>query len=153
MIAIKLNDPNIEGYAKVHHRFEKAFAALRELAENLPENGTYKIDGDDIYAMVQSYQPKAMTADTKFETHKDYIDIQYLAENGEMMLYEREEELIPVSEYKPDVQFFAQNKGYDTLYVNAGELLVFFPGEAHAPGLAQSEAQQPVRKIVMKVRV
>lgn len=152
MISIKLNDPNIEGYAKVHSRFEKAFAALKELASSAPADGTYKIDGDDIYAMVQTYVPKEMTEATKLETHRDYIDIQYLIENGEMMLYEREEELVPVSDYKPDAQFFAQNNGYDTLYVNEGELLVFFPGEAHAPGLAQNEAQKTVRKIVMKVR-
>ena len=52
MIAIKLNDPNIEGYAKIHPWFEKAFAALKELASTEPVDDTYKIDGDDVYAMV-----------------------------------------------------------------------------------------------------
>ena len=152
MIVIKLNDKNLSGYAKVHPRFEAAFAALKDFVENERENGKYSIDGDDIFVMVQSYTPKAMTSESKFETHRDYIDIQYMHKNGEKMCYQREEEMTAISEYKPDAQFFAQTESFDTLYIDEGELAIFFPGEAHAPGLAQCDDQQPVKKIIVKVK-
>ena len=152
MIVIKLNDKNLSGYAKVHPRFEAAFAALKDFAENEREVGKYNIDGDDIFVMVQSYTPKAMTSESKFETHREYIDIQYMHKNGEKMCYQREEEMTAVSEYTPDAQFFAQTESFDTLYIDEGELAIFFPGEAHAPGLAQCDDQKPVRKIIVKVK-
>jgi YhcH/YjgK/YiaL family protein len=153
MIVVKLNDKNLSGYANVHPRFEAAFAALKDFVTNERENGRYEIDGDNIFVMVQSYTPKMMSAETKFETHRDYIDIQYMLKNGEKMCYQREEEMTAVSEYKPDVQFFAQTESFDTLYIDEGELAIFFPEEAHAPGLAQSEDQPGVKKIIVKVRV
>jgi len=150
MIAANINDQMIESYKKVHPRFEVAFEALKKLANENAEVGKYEIDGKNIYAMVQAYDTKPV-AEKKFEIHKDYIDIQYIISGEELMGYESLDKLTPMGDYKPDAQLFFMNEEYDKINLGAGELVVFFPNEPHAPGVAVNDVPSAVRKIVVKI--
>ena len=48
------------------------------------EPGTYPIDGDDIYAEVKDLDT-APAEERKMETHKRYIDVQYVVTGKEKM--------------------------------------------------------------------
>lgn len=150
MIAANINDRMIEGYKKIHPRFEVAFEALKKFAFGNYEVGKYEIDGKNVFVMVQEYDTKP-AAEKKFEIHKDYIDIQYIISGAEVMGYESLDQLTPMNEYKVDVQHFYMNDKYDTLTVREGELAVFFPNEPHAPGVAVDDVPSTVRKIVVKI--
>ena len=75
---------NCEIYYGVHPRFEKAFDFIKKAcAEKLPV-GKYEIDGKNLYAMVQEYDSNS-PENTKFEAHRNYIDIQYIISGTENM--------------------------------------------------------------------
>lgn len=150
MIVANINDKMIENYKKVHPRFEAAFETLKKLACENAEIGKYVIDGDNLYAMVQAYDTKPV-AEKKFEIHKDYIDIQYIISGEELMGYESLDKLTPMGDYKPDAQFFYINEEYDKINLGAGEFVVFFPNEPHAPGAAVNDVPSAVKKIVVKI--
>ena len=150
MIAANINDQMIENYKKVHPRFEAAFEGLKKLIADNAEVGKHVIDGDNIYAMVQEYETKPLS-EKKFEIHKDYIDIQYIISGEELMGYESLDKLTPMGDYKPDAQLFYMNNSFDKINLCAGEYVVFFPNEPHAPGVAVNDVPSAVRKIVVKI--
>ena len=150
MILSSINDQMIDSYKKVHPRFETAFDALKKFALGEYEVGKYEVDGKNIFVMVQEYDT-APIEEKKFEIHKDYIDIQYIISGEELMGYESIDKLTPMNEYKPDVQHFFVNKEYDSFVLGAGEFVIFFPGEPHAPGAAANGVPSGVRKIVVKI--
>lgn len=151
MISANINEAMLEVYIKIHPRFEAAFEALKKLISENAEVGKYEIDGTNIYAMVQEYETKPFS-EKKFEIHKEYIDIQYIVSGKEAMGFDSLDKLTPVGKYAPDIQFFGMNEGYDRINLCAGEYVVFFPDEPHAPGAAVDDIPSTVKKIVVKIK-
>ena len=134
-------------------RIGKALAALRsgELAGKTP--GRYELDGDRIFALVQEYRTKPHSAG-KLEAHRRYIDVQFVVTGTEAMGYAPLEGLAVAEAYDEarDIVFFAGIG--DPVTVSAGMATLFFPHDAHAPGLGLTPAGgEPVRKIVVKIAV
>ncbi len=118
--------------------------------------GKTVIDGERLFALVHEYTPKA-AALGKFEAHRRYWDVQYVATGVERMGWNT---LSRMSESEPhsqerDVAFFT-GPG-DWFYVPAGTFAIFGPSDVHMPGVAVDDEhaadQQPVRKIVVKVEL
>lgn len=152
MIACRLTDAMIEGYKNVHPRMKVALEALQKLVASNPENGHYEIDGNNIYANVGT-DTTCLAKDAKFEIHKQYIDIQCVIEGQEIIGNETMDKLTPINEYQADgdYQLFDLNNEYDPMIVSAGELMIIFPDEPHAPGLAVNDTPAKVKKIIVKV--
>ncbi len=150
MIACSLNSPLLEGYKNVHPRLKVALDALAELVASKPADGRYVIDGDAIFANVTSSKTKTV-ADSKFEMHKQYIDIQFVLEGAEIIGMETPDKLEATTEYQPDFQLFKLNGEYDPIMVTEGEMLIIFPDEPHAPFMAVNDSPAPIRKIIVKV--
>lgn len=148
MIVTQLNQ--IKQYENAHPRFKKAFEALCELAEKNVADGKYEIDGKNIFAIVSTLTTKP-TNESKFEMHKDYIDIQFILEGSEIMGHETTDKLVAIGEYTPDAQLFKINKEFDKIKLSSGELAIFFAEEAHAPSIAVNELEATVKKIIVKV--
>ena len=151
MISANINEAMLENYKKLHPRFDVAFKALKRLVEENAEVGKYEIEGSDVYAMVQEYETKPIS-EKSFEIHREYIDIQYIVSGEEAMGFESLDKLVPISDYKPDVQLFSLNGEYDEINLCAGEYVVFFPYEPHAPGAAVKGVPSKVKKIVVKIK-
>lgn len=139
---------------KNKERWEKAFSFLKETRLDTLETRRYDIDGDNLYALVSEYQTKDENT-AKFEAHKKYADIQYVAKGSEVI------QITPIAmrdtvtqEYDPtrDIEFFTvkEHKSYNA---DPGRFFVFFPGDAHKPGLKAGSEPAPVRKIVLKLRL
>jgi YhcH/YjgK/YiaL family protein len=125
---------------------------LEEFNENTPD-GRYEIKGNDVYAVVQSYSTEA-PENRKLESHKKYIDIQYIVSGRELMGWLPISELeimTPYSEDK-DVVFYHQKEGMSQFVLMPGIFAVFYPDDAHMPCCFVDKPEQ-VRKIVVKVRV
>jgi len=125
---------NAEIYYGLGEKFQKAFEFLKTTdLENLPLE-KIQIDGDDIFAIPQKYSTKE-ESEGKWEAHRKYIDIQYLvsgSENIGFVLVDYLEELEPYDDEK-DVEFFSGEGDY--VQIHDGEFVVFFPDDAHKPGL------------------
>jgi YhcH/YjgK/YiaL family protein len=119
---------------------------------NLPD-GRYEIDGDRVYALVQSYQTLPADENAKYEAHRKYIDVQFIASGIEWMGWAPLEKMRITKEYLPekDICLGTCPPAFATLTrVEAGAAAIFFPEDAHAPKLACGEPTQ-IKKIVVKV--
>lgn len=136
-------------YQPLHARLARGFDFLlsQPLAE-LP-SGKLTVDGDHVFALVNDYSTRPCEQ-IPYEAHRRYTDIQYMVRGVEQIGVAPIESLTVAEAYDPsrDIAFFS-GQG-DSITLRAGTFAVFFPHDAHQPGIAV-EAPQMVRKIVMKV--
>lgn len=145
------NIKNRRLYETAHPLFSQAFDFIKAyLAEPKPA-GKYELLGDALFAMVQEYDSKT---EAKMEVHDKYIDLQFVAEGEEKILWAQREELdvlTPFAEGK-DAAFLSDGDRPAALHLRAGDFAIFYPSDAHKPGLAVN-APTPVKKIVVKISV
>src|SRR4051812_33835869 len=73
-----------EPYRKLGERFAAGFDYLRSTVFETVADGKYAIDGEDLFAIVQSYATKPREQG-RWEAHRHYADIQYLISGSEVM--------------------------------------------------------------------
>ncbi|MDP4222939.1 MAG: YhcH/YjgK/YiaL family protein [Bacteroidota bacterium] len=140
-------------YFKNRERWDKAFTFLKNSDLSVLELKRYDIDDDNVYAPVSEYLTKN-EADARYEAHQKYIDIQYVVSGKELI------GIAPVSQKNEVLEPYDATKDIEFLNVSGGEnrtampdrFFIFFPDDAHRPGLKDGESS-PVRKVVVKVKV
>jgi len=127
---------------------------LKWLSGFSPEmpDGRYEIAGDHVYALVQSYQT-VPAEEKKFESHRLYIDIQYVAAGSELIYYAPVDSLKSVTEYQAenDYHLYADPAASTPLHLEPGSLALFYPHDGHKPGCGNGGITQ-IKKVVIKVR-
>ena len=139
-------------YAGLHPRFADAFEFLKRLPAD-PSLGRHDLDGEDCFALVQSYTTKPL-AKAAFEAHRKYIDIQFIQSGRETLLWSPLSLLPHVTQpyaEEKDVAFFATPEHVTPINLQAGQFTIFFPEDGHAPGVEYAGATE-VRKVVIKIR-
>ena len=133
-------------------KLEKALEIIEGLDWETLEPGTYPVD-DDIYYMVNEYETK-YSREARYEAHQKYVDIQYMLEGEERMEFADVAALEVDEAYDSDrdVVFLKDPKTVDSFVVSAGDYRIFYPEDAHKPGLCIGEPCR-VKKIVAKVRL
>ncbi len=140
-------------YIGLSPRFAAAFEFLKKLPANQPL-GRVDLDGDNCFALVQSYKTKPLT-EAKFEAHRKYIDIQLIQAGRESLLWcplASLPDVVQPYDAQRDVALFATPSQVTPINLSAGEFTIFFPEDGHAPGIEYGGATE-VRKVVIKVRV
>lgn len=146
----------IENWGAYFTKETKLYAGIKFIMEHADKNtpdGRYDIEGDDLYAMVQSY-----TTDTpvkkKLESHKKYLDIQCLISGREIIRWIPAYKLEVMTPYlgENDVIFYHNNGYISPLLLTPGVFSVFYPLDAHMPGCFLDKPEF-VRKIVVKVKI
>ena len=141
---------NYQLYNSINERITKGFDFLRTTDLDSLPSGKHDIEGDTIFALVQEYQTKPLE-DCKLESHKKYIDIQYVIRGEEMMgvTTQNNQKIIEVNEDK-DYTFY---EGTTSLVrVSKGMFTIFFPDDLHQP-CVQTELVSEVKKVVIKVLI
>ena len=132
--------------------FNKAIEFLRRLDIRNLADGRVDIDGQHVFALVQRYET-VMTDAPKFEYHRKYIDIQYIVSGKEVIGWAPAERMTITEAYdmEKDICFGIVPKEEITpVFLQAGQLVVLYPEDGHAPKLAAG-APSHVVKIVVKV--
>jgi biofilm protein TabA len=138
-------------YDSLGPRFAKAFQWLRSVDPATLPDGKTAIDGDDVYVLAQRGLTRRLDQAT-WEAHRQYADIQYIVSGTEAMFWEALERTVP-GDYDPGKDFLPlEVESWADLEVPAGQFAVFFPSDAHCPGIFIPGAD-PVYKLVIKVRV
>jgi len=140
-------------YFKNKERWDNAFNYLKTTDLQNLDLGIYYIDDDNVYVLVNEYITKNED-EVPFETHKKYVDIQYLISGIELMSISSEtnkaEILTPYNE-EIDKEFMAVDES--SHYVATPErFFIFFPQDLHRTDIKLYEAS-PVKKIVVKVKL
>jgi YhcH/YjgK/YiaL family protein len=130
--------------------WDKVFVFLRDTDLKKLSAGRHEIDGDNVYAMVTEAPTKDLDS-TKFESHRKYIDVQYVID-GEEKIAVQPVANATVTEPYDDAKDIAHYSGEGTVYTATPEaFFIFFPTDAHRPGITPG-GNQPDKKLVIKVR-
>jgi biofilm protein TabA len=138
--------------AALHPGFAAGLQWLRAFDPSVPA-GRHEVEGEEVFALVSTYDTGPAT-EKRFETHRVYIDLQYVASGAERILHAPAEGLEIETPYDAakDIAFYAEPKASSSLLLRAGGLAVFYPADAHKPG-CMAGGRDAVRKVVVKVRV
>jgi biofilm protein TabA len=144
---------NKDSFYYAYHRNKKlwdaAFAFLKD--QNLDEikPGKYPISGEEVFATITEAPSKKME-DIKWESHKKYIDLQYIIKGKEIIGVADASKATITKPYTVDViNYDADGKYYPT---EPGKFFLFFPNDAHRPTI-KVDGFDVVKKIVIKIQV
>jgi YhcH/YjgK/YiaL family protein len=133
-------------------RWDNAFSFLRETDLAGLEKGRYSLDGTDLFTIIDEYVTKDKS-DTRLEAHRKYADIQYIISGEEMM------GIVPLGKTYETVSYvdekdivFLESTDEKLLHATPGTYFIFFPDDAHRPGIKVVE-NAPAKKAVIKVRI
>ncbi len=139
---------NAERYHAMHPGFKAAFDWLksRTTGPRLPA-GRQDIDGSRLYATVITEGGRGQ-ARARFETHRRYIDIQYVVEGFDLMGWRHLDSTLKGKGFDAakDLEFYEERPEW-WIPVPSGHFAVFFPEDAHAPMAGET----PMYKLVAKV--
>ncbi len=144
--------------------FEKAFLYIDKLQDknsdeyksllNIGLDECNKIVLDDkCFLLEQAYISKNKET-CFFESHRKYIDIQYVFEGEEIMEVENISNLEVTTPYKEDLDYakYSQSKNSSILKIRQNELAIFFPQDAHMPCVKLNDNKKVI-KAVFKILV
>ena len=152
MVVTHLNARIPEGLSALHPLLERAFEEMAKLSRENAPDGSYKIEGDELFINVISFETKT-EADSLFETHRDYIDIQLMMEGEEWIGFAPKSELTVTKPYTPDCELYSMIDTFDRVRIKEDKLCIIFPDEPHAPGIAVNDATGKVKKMVAKIKM
>ena len=150
------NSVNKRTFAILYHKnprhWDQAFHFLK--TANLKELplGKQELEGEHVFVIVQQYFGKAKP-DALYESHKKYIDIQYVIEGEEIMGLTTLDKVTAKEPYNEgkDIAFYDFDGG-DYLKATPENFFLFFPEDAHRPSIAVSDSIR-IKKIVVKILI
>lgn len=144
---------NVSIAKKYNYLEDKFLAAYKWLEETditaLPV-GSYPILGDTVIANVQEYT-SIKWEEGSFETHDKYFDIQYVVSGKEQFGVCKRDGLVEKERRDAsDLVFYEEPALSGSVLLEAGDLIVVAPEDAHKPR-CQADGPEPVKKVVVKV--
>ena len=147
-----------------YKKFEKAFLYIQKLQDKnsleykslanigLDECNKIVLD-ENCFVLEQAYITKDKK-DCFFESHKKYIDIQYIFYGTEIMEVENINNLEIIQEYNESLDYakHAQSINSSSLLIRENELAIFYPSDAHMPCL-KVDKNEKIIKAVFKVAI
>lgn len=135
-------------YAPIIPGLEEALKAVSEITDWTPRTIPLS-DGNKI--LVQQMTSKD-AATQLIETHRNFLDIQYVVEGEEVVGWAPTETLTPAEDYNPvkDKQMYSGH--VDFMRIGAGYCYVVWPEDAHMPGVHLTEPTS-IKKLVLKLKV
>lgn len=133
--------------------FEDGLEFLEKTDLNALSLGKHEILGEAVFAAV-SKGPSRAPESGQFESHRKYIDIQYLVSGGERIGVAPLEGLQVTTPYSDtsDVILYSVPPRYQDIVMKPGHFVVFFPENAHLP-LCHDQGEHEIHKVVIKVAV
>lgn len=138
-------------YHKNQKVWDEAFGFMRDHDLNTLPVGKYPIDGDKVYASV-SIGPNKDFDNTKWESHRKYIDLQYVISGKEKIgvaPVATATVIKPYDESNDIANYTAEGKFY---IAEPGTFFLFFPANAHRPSI-KVDGYDVEKKLVIKIQV
>ena len=139
---------NLEKYVSLNPLFAQAVDFLKSTDLEAHETGKVVLKEGELIVNFSQARPKTKE-EARIETHNNFIDIQIHLSGVEGMGYMPRADL-PEAAYnaEKDITFY-EGLATDYLTVKPGMFAIFFPEDAHAPGVTPDG----VKKVIVKVRV
>ena len=144
---------NAQLYLKIHGNFEKSLGFLSKVKFEDFKEEKIIIDDNNLFAIINDYMTKDIGI-SQLESHKKYIDIQYILEGEELIGYAPMGNQNISVEYdaEKDIIFFSDNPLFYAK-LTKGMFAILFPEDLHMPGIKTNNISTSVKKVVMKVLI
>lgn len=121
-------------------------------AEDFQE-GRYLLDDENLIAMIQKYETKK-TEECKFESHIEYIDIQYIERGQEIINWIDISQLRVNGQYNDirDILFYNPNFDAIDLKMKEDMFAIFLKHDGHRARCIM-EHKSNVKKILFKIKI
>ena len=141
---------NIETYKGLSEDIYEGLKFLKQATPDL-DNGVHEIN-PRVKAIVSKYETKTVNKNG-YESHRKYVDIQYLLIGEEKNCCQPIEKLMAILPYKEDIDaaFYIANSPTQELELGDGYFAIYFPQDGHMSCLSLKK-QMAVKKIVVKVK-
>ena len=139
-------------YHKNMRHWDQAFKFLN--TANLKEMplGKQVLEGAHLFVSVDDYTTKDKSK-TLYESHKKYIDIQYVIEGEELMGLTTLDKVKVTEPYNEENDIiFYEFDGGEYIKATPKNFVVFFPEDVHRPVMKVNENSR-VKKIVVKIMI
>jgi YhcH/YjgK/YiaL family protein len=139
-------------YYKNPKHWDQAFQFLSGAdLKNMPL-GKQELEGKHLFASIDEYTTKDKE-NTRYESHKKYIDIQYIIQGEEMMGVSKLDKLKVTEPYNPETDLaFYSYEGGNYVTATPDNFVVFFPEDGHRP-MMEASVNSKVKKIVVKILI
>ena len=111
--------------------------------------GRYEFEGG--FVLIQEGETASTPEEGNFEAHKEYVDVQVLAEGAEVMAWADISGLELAVPYKPDAWFFS-GQATEVVKIQPGVAYVMFPHDGHK-ACCHLDTPTHYRKYVIKCPV
>ncbi len=144
---------NLKIYENIKPYAEQIVSFIEQVRQKGIVEGQYALDGNRLFAIVQSYETKDWI-DGKMEAHEKYADLQYIVDGEERIYVDFSDELEIEEDRTPkeDIIFYKKKENYGYNILNRGKFGYYAPQDAHMPCM-KNEEKRAVRKIVFKIAV
>lgn len=139
-------------YHKNPRHWEQAFLFMK--SANLKELplGKQELEGEHLFVSVAEYYGK-QKPDALYESHKKYIDIQYVIKGEELIGLTTLDKVTVKEPYNEDKDIaFYDFEGGDYLKATPENFFLFFPEDVHRPSIISGDSVL-VKKIVVKILI
>ncbi len=144
--------PNLRSYTSLFRGFDPSpvFEWLDTCAA-VPAGQKIEFAGDKLFAKTLHQETKA-AADFRWETHVEYVDLQYILSGGEIIQWTRRDLLTADSPYDAaiDFQYYAEAPAEAELRMTGGLFVFFFPTDGHRPQIVDG-THGTVTKVIVKI--
>lgn len=143
------NIKNISAYKGLSGGIDKAIDFVLNASPDIAE-GKHEIDGKNVYASVVTKDTKPLE-EAKFEAHREYLDLQFILDGGEVMGYAPADTMTESVAYNPEKDILFLKGDGSFIDVNKGDFYIVHPFDAHAPGLGKVPGK--FKKIIVKIKL
>ena len=143
---------HMEAYQGVHPGIYKGLELLRDTDFSKLEDGRQEIDGDKMFANLFHLTSK-LKEETHPELHKKYVDVQFWICGEELCgvaPYHGVGKCVEAREDE-DLYFYDSVENESFIHATEGCYAVFFPNDAHRPGVCVDGKPLDYRTVVVKV--
>lgn len=148
MIVDKISNQDL--YTGIHKKFPLVFDFIKNNDLSTIDLGKHLIEDENVFVIVMEYTTQPLS-ECKPETHKKYIDIQYMINGEENIGLKTHYDEIPTTAYNQegDFMFYTLEK-LPMLPLKENHFAVFFPDDIHQT-MIQIDSPKTLRKAVFKI--
>ena len=128
--------------------FDKYLEVLKNLTPDV-ELGRHELTDGAFYNVCDVKEQKP-TSEGVWESHKKFIDIQYILTGTEVMGYADIDTLKVTKEYTEDGDYALHEGEGVFMKLKAGDFAVFAPMDAHMPGCGDATSKKVIVKVPVK---
>lgn len=111
-------------------------------------------DADNRYKYTITTLNTRKPEDAFWESHRQYVDIQYLLKGVEVIQYAPINQLIQTDAYDASIDMIKYSKDHGSeLILHPGDFAIFYPQDGHKPMLHYQGQTNNIRKIIVKIPV